>query len=290
LEATHEPDIRARLHPHAIFDEVGKSSRDYYFNIPAGNVVEDWDPQIMQAFSGIYLCAKANDRNSYLPLPTLRRWFEDPKAMPEFEKKSRSVNIAQYVGERSILILQAKKEAGYFYAAEFPLSAIYPDSVQAMDVRMVYEGIGIASANSIHIQLRECLARVPKTHSILIGQKSSYHSANKQGFSMYLHPGMEIVKAEWDHLSEGEQAAMHAEYESTMQAEHYLTGPAQISVSPLNARKNRVGMTFSEEMVYHRKPQDFLRNRNIHFLLPILDNTKEIEKLLANPLAISDIL
>lgn len=289
LENKYDPQIRTRLVPQAIFDDVGKSVRDYYFHMPTENNVDEWNTQILNEFSGVYLCAKAEDRNSYLPLPALRRWFADPKAMPEFENKSRSVEISQYIRERSILILQAV-QSGYFYAAEFPLALLFPPSVETSDVLMVYEGVGIISSNSIHVNLRECLSRVPKTHSILIGKKSAFHSDNPYGFSMFLYTGTHYVKDEWHHLTEAERAAMMAEYAATMEAEYYLAGPAQICVSPIPYMNNNVGMTFAQEMVYHRKPRDFLRDRDTHFLLPTIDNTEQIEKILANPLTIGELL
>lgn len=43
IEAVYDSAIRDRLKPDAIFDEVGKAARDYYFHIPASNVMEEWD-------------------------------------------------------------------------------------------------------------------------------------------------------------------------------------------------------------------------------------------------------
>lgn len=289
LESEHDSEIRTKLTPQSIFDEVGRSSRDYYFHIPSDNFADEWEEGILEQFSGVYLCAPANDKNTFIPQSKLRQWFADSAAVPEFERKGRSLDMKQYIQERSILILQATK-AGYFYASEFPLSLLFPRTFESLDVRMVYEGIGIASSNSIQVQLRECLARVPKTHSILISTKSNPQTNNPFGLSLYLPPGTEGVKKEWQSLTPEEREQLKHEYESSIEDDHYLAGPSQISVSPLPNLKNRVTMTFAREMVYHRKPADVLRQKQVHFIRPEFDNEEEIEKILANPLTIGELL
>lgn len=289
LEAHHDPEIRHRLLPEAIFGEVGKSSRDYYFHIPTENYLDEWDEQILSEFSGAYLCAPANDKNSFIPLPVLRRWFADRKTCPELSQGGRSLDIKQYIQERSILILQ-RTTGSYFHAAEFPMSLLFPPSFSTMDIRMVHEGVGIISSNSIHVQLRECLSRVPKTHSILISSKTANHTGNPFGLSFYLPPGTEGVKEEWAKLSAHDRERLAQEYRLSLEADEYLSGPAQISVSPIPYLSNRVTMNFSRDYVYHRRPEGFLDNNELHFIRSDVENTAEIKKILANPLMIGGLL
>jgi hypothetical protein len=289
FEAVHDPDIRERLKPQAIFDEVGKSSRDYYFHIPDENFVDEWDEQILADFAGVYLCQPASDKNSFLPLPTLRAWYADRKAMPQFDNKMRSLDIKQYIQERSLLILQ-RTTAGYFYAAEFPLSLLFPDAFETLDIRMVYEGIGVVSSNAIQVQLRECLSRVPKTHAILISPKNQNQNRNPFGLSLFLPIGTEGVREDWKTLSQAEIEHLRAEFAHSIEAEHYLSGPAQITESPIPNLRSRVGMSFSRDLIYARKPADLLRKKELHFIRPDLDNEDEIEKIIANPLSIGELL
>jgi len=289
IEESYDPTIRERLLPQAIFDEVGKSSRDYYFHIPAENVLDDWDEQILDEFAGVYLCAPAGDKNTFIPLPILRNWFENRKNFLHFEQKGRSLDIKQYIQERTILILQ-KTSGSYFYAAEFPTSLLFPRTFETLDVRMVYEGVGIVSSNSIQVQLRECLARVPKTHSILINTKNKNQENNPFGLSLHLPPGTEGVRNDWKYLTDQAHKRLIQEYQHSIDADYYLTGPAQITVSPLPSLNSKVTMNFSRDYVYHRKPADFLRNKALHFIRPELENTAEIEKIIANPLSIGELL
>lgn len=290
LEAFHVPDIREKLKPDSIFREVGKSARDYYFHLPDGNLLDEWDEQILEEFDGIYWCAPAEDKNSYTPLPLLRKWFADRKSCPELAEKGRSLDIKQYISERSILILQHTL-GSYFYAAEFPLSLLFPRHFVHLDLRMVYEGIGVVSANSIHVMLRECLSRVPKSHSIVISEKTETLRQAPFALSLFVGGGFRSdVVREWQNLTEADREHLRREYESSIDADHWLSGPAQISVSPLPQLRNRVSMSFARECVYHRKPRDFLRNKELHLIRHDLNISNEIEKILANPLTVGELL
>jgi hypothetical protein len=170
------------------------------------------------------------------------------------------------------------------------MALLAPRSFETLDIRMVYEGVGIVSSNSIHVFLRECLARVPKTHSILISRKTQNQTGNPFGLSLFLPPGAQGVREEWAKLPSGEREHLKKEYGTSINADHYLSGSAQIAVSPVAYLKNRVEMNFPREYVYHRKPADFLRERDAHFIRPDLDLDPQIEKILANPLTIGEIL
>ncbi len=289
LTAKHEPNIRDKLKPQAIFDEIGVTSRDYYFHIPAANYVEEWDAEILEYYSGVYMCAPAYDRNTFIPLPILKRWFEDNSLYPYMEPKGRSRDMLQYISERSILILQRSSKS-FFNAAEFPLSLLFPNSFVTLDPRMVYEGIGIVSSNSIHVQLRECLSRVPKTHSILISEKAAPQNNNPFGMRIQLPPTTEKVRQEWAGFTDGAMAHLRNQYAHSIESDYYLEGPAQISVSPLPNLNNKVRMMFANQLVYHKKPAGFLRDSKAHFIRPDLENIAEIEKILANPLSMGEIL
>lgn len=155
---------------------------------------------------------------------------------------------------------------------------------------MTYEGVGIISSNSIHVQLRECLSRVPKTHSILISAKNVNQANNPFGLSLYLPPGTEGVKKEWEGLAKADIEHLKREYTLSIAADTYLSGPVQISVSPVPYLKNHVSMNMSRSCIYHRKPADFLRNKALHFIRPDLENADEIDKIVDNPLSIGELL
>jgi hypothetical protein len=155
---------------------------------------------------------------------------------------------------------------------------------------MIYEGVGTMSSNNIQVQLRECLARVPKTHSILISPKNRNQDNNPFGLSIFLPPGTENVRAEWARIDQASIDRMKREYAASIEADHYLAGSAQITVSPLPYLKNKVGMSFPRELVYHAKPANFLTDKELHFIRPDLENTQEVEKILVNPLSIGELL
>ena len=196
MEANKFPDIRNRIRPDAIFDEAGRSLRNYLYHVSEPNFLDDVDKGILQEYSGVYLCAPAGDKCSYLPLSFLRQWYEDRDQFPQIERKSITLDIKQYISERSFLILQ-RTEQYFFYAAEFPMSYLFPDEFETGCVKMAYEGVGVVSSNSIKVELRECLSHVPKTHHILIRKKAAVHHNNPHGLSLHVTPDAFGIKKEW---------------------------------------------------------------------------------------------
>ncbi|MBN9304888.1 MAG: hypothetical protein BGO82_10740 [Devosia sp. 67-54] len=282
----HDPDFRKKLTPEAIFGVVGEASRDFYFHFSQIDPFEAWEQEVFNAFAGIYICAPADDRNSYLPMPVLRRFFADPDAFPPDVRVKRALDIKQYVSERSILVLRAMP-IGYYHAAEFPMSLLFPPGFAPLDVKMVYEGIGIASGNSVRVFLRECLSRVGKSHSILIHPKGRVEEANPRSISINVGGNVRNeVRADWEKLSDDDLRHLRAEFAETIALGHHLAGTAQIELSPLPNVKNRVEMTFTRDQVYHRKPPDFLRHGDLHFIRPDIENRDEIARIVDNPLAV----
>ncbi|PWE55003.1 hypothetical protein DEM27_16230 [Metarhizobium album] len=150
IVAHHDPKFRTKLSPDSIFSQVGESSFDFYFHLSQMDDYDNWEEEVLKTFEGVYICAAAQDRHSYLPMTMVRHFFENKAAYDDKEKLKRSLDIKQYIAERSILILRATP-MGYYHAAEFPLSLLFPPDFVTLDVRQVYEGIGIASGNSIHL-------------------------------------------------------------------------------------------------------------------------------------------
>ncbi len=284
----HDEDFHDKLSPESIFAEVGISSRDYYFHLSERDDFEDWEEQMLDGLSGVYLCAPENDRNSYYPIGILREFFKKDQ---EFKKETlrHSVDIKQYIQERTILIL-CKTSNSYFHAAEFPMAALFPKSFETADIKMIYEGIGIASSNSIHVFLRECLSRVPKIHSILIRPKNKNQRGNPYGLSLYLAMGMERIRKDWTKMNPVFIEAMKEEYALSLEADHYMYGTTQISASPVPNLQNRIEMMFSRDMLYYPKPADFLRHPETHFIRPDLENTEQLERVIDNPLAAGELL
>jgi hypothetical protein len=284
----HDPKFREKLTPDAIFWQIGESSRDFYFHFSQMDPYEAWQEGVLQAFSGVYLCAPALDRNSYLPSATVRSFFERVTAgeTTKEEQLRRSLDIKQYIAERSILILKATPE-GYYHAAEFPLSILFPPDFVTLDVRMVHEGIGVASGNSIRVFLRECLSRVGKSHSILIGPKGANEDTNPHGLTLFTAGEVRLaVREEWSTMDRWSVDHMMQEFAAAIEMEYNLTGTAQIEVSPIPDLKNRIVTTFSREYVYHRKPPDFLREPRWHFIRPDIVRAEEFERVISNPLSV----
>lgn len=290
IVAHHDPKFREKLSPDAIFWEVGESSRDFYFHLARLDQYETWEEEILQAFSGVYLCAPQRDRNSYLPMSMVRDFFERTAEFSPQQKMRRSVDIKQYIAERSILVLR-HTPAGYYHAAEFPLSLLFPPDFITLDVKMVHEGIGIASGNSIRVFLRECLSRVGKSHSILIAPKGKNEADNPHGLSIYTAGEVRIeTRQEWAALNAADLAHMRREFADTIDLDYHLTGTAQIEVSPVPDIKNRIETTFSRDYVYHRKPADFLRDPVLHFIRPDIIRAEEIQRIVSNPLAVGSLI
>ncbi|PHR55179.1 MAG: hypothetical protein COA47_14375 [Robiginitomaculum sp.] len=289
VEQEFDKTVRERLVPQAIFGEMGRTARDYYFNLPVGSDVDDWNEQILDRFAGVYLCAPAGDINSFMPLNRLRRWFDDYKSFEGVELKGRSLDIKQYINERSILVLQ-KTQSSYFYAAEFPLSLILSKSFETLDIKMVYEGVAIVSANTIQVKLRDCLSRVPKTHSILIKNKAKPQLSRPFGFSFHIPEHAKAVQEEWQMMSLEEREMLRQEYRLSFEAEQHLSGPSQITVSPISYAQAAVTTNFSRDCIYFRKPANLLQDVQTHFIRPDVVDVDRIQKIIDNPLSIGKLL
>lgn len=285
IEAKFDADIRSKLVPQAIFDEVGRSQRDYYFYLPPGHVVEDLNEQILEEYAGVYLVAPSSDANTYLPLPFLRRFFADPKAFPDFKGAGRSLDIKQYIGQRCFLVLQPTI-GSYFYAAEFPMSLLVPPNFGAMDHRMVCEGIAVVSSNSIHVFMRDCLSRVPKSYAIVISPKSSALRQAANGLSFYVGVNAYDVRKDWPKLDAADIAHLKQEHGSFFDEDFYLYGPSQESASPIAEQKRRVGLTYSAEYVFYKRPKDLLEYPDKFFVLPEIYRKDMAEKIVESPLSI----
>lgn len=207
--------------------------------------------------------------------------------VPE-QDRNRALDIKQYIAERSFLILRATP-AGYYHAAEFPYSALFPPSFETLDLKMVYEGIGIASGNSIRVFLRECLSRVGKSHSILIAPKGN-ESTMPHGLSLYTAGEVRTdVRSDWEGIDPISFYHFKEEFKDALELEYYLQGTAQIEVSPVPNLHNRVIMTFAREHVYHRKPADFMRRPVMHFVRPDVVGAEQVEGIINHPLSVGSL-
>ena len=289
MEETHDNNIRARLLPDAIFEEVGKTVRDYYFHIPASNDIDEWNEQILEQFSGIYWCAPSWDMNNFVPLPVLRKWFEDHRSYPQLGLEKRTLNVQNYIATRSILILRNTGNS-YFHAAEFPLSVLFPRTFKVGCVKLSYEGVGYVSANSIHVHLRECLSRVPKSHAFTIKETPKDGPWKPAVLPLHIPSDSRDIRKEWERLPQSDMDHLAKQYALSIEEDYHFEGSAQITGSPVPILKNRVGLTTSSPQIYHRKPRDFIHNRDAHLLYPELDITEQIEKILDNPLVIGELL
>jgi hypothetical protein len=286
----HDPKFRDKLSPDSIFTQVGESSFDFYFHLAQMEDYDSWEEEVLKTFEGVYLCAPAQDRHSYLPMTMVREFFENSAAYEKQDRLKRSPDIKQYIAERSIVILRATR-MGYYHAAEFPLSLLFPPDFVTLDVRQVYEGIGIASGNSIHLFLRECLSRTGKLHSILITANGMNEAANPHDIPLFtVGEVRHFVRQEWQGMTARDLAHMKQEFAQAFNLGFHLEGQAQVNLSPVPDVKNRVVMIYPRENVFHRKPADFLRHPDLHLILPDLKNAAEIERVIQNPLAVGSLL
>jgi hypothetical protein len=282
---TMEPEFRGRLDPDAIFAEMGVSSRDYYFNLFTMADLDEWDESLLRQFEGVYCCAPEEDAHSYLPSPFVRERLMMPSAQ-KANWRQRSVDIREYIAKRSYLILR-RTSGQYFHAAEVPLGALFPASFQSLDIMPFYEGIGIASSNSIHVFLRECLSRAPKIHSILISAKAG-HKINPFAGALLYAGAIREMEADRQALSPAMTNHFLQEFADPIASDYYMRGTSQVSVSPVAWSKPSINTVFGTEQIYHRKPADFLRRPETHFIMPELEISREIERLISNPLAAKD--
>lgn len=284
IEEKHDPNIRERLRPDAIFDEMAQSARDYYFHIPERNDLEEWNEQILDRFSGVYFCLKPAEVNSYLPARHLKSKIHD-----EIRKSSsaggQSMLLNKLVHSRSILILQ-KTGFGYFYASELPLSSLLPSGLRTICQRVYYEGIAVISANTIQVQLRDCLTRVPRTHSITVNEKDQRAYENPNGLAFQILNGREKVQENWAALSADEVSDLHREFNLAIASDYYLQGPATHSIVPLPSAETKVVMTVSDTLAYLEKPSNFLEELADHFFLDDVTDVDTIRKIVENPLVI----
>lgn len=284
-----DSEFRSKLNPESIFEEVGVSARDYYFHLFGTQNLQEWDDNLLSEFEGVYLCAPENDANSYLPSARVRAIFDKKLILPEQWRKQRSTDIRQYISQRSFLILK-RTGAHYYHAAEVPMGALFPATFQSLDILSYYEGVGIASSNTIHVFLRECMTRVPKLHSILIRPKSGFQLNEVHGMKIYADKLIRYLPEEWRALGSDYRAQMREEFVEQINSEVFMRGTCQVNVSPLAWTKNLVEMVFGTEQVYHRKPKGFLKDTQTHFIRPDLENSTEIERLFDNPLIVSELL
>lgn len=288
----HDGDFREKLAPDSIFWQAGESNRDFYFHFSQMDSLEAWEEKVLRAFEGVYLCAPDTDLNTCLPSKMVRDFFERIEAgatVPE-ERRHRSLDIKQYIAERSFLILKATPE-GYYHAAEFPYGLLFPPHFETLDLRMVYEGVGIASGNSIRVFLRECLSRVGKSHSILITPKGKNEADNPNGISLFTAGEIrQPARAAWSKLPDESLTHLREEFAAAIALDYSLKGTAQIEVSPLPNLKNRVDTTFSRDCVYHRKDADFLKHPEVHFIRPDIIRAEEVGRILNHPLSVGSLI
>lgn len=289
MEAKHDPNIRNRLRPETIFDEMAQSARDYYFHMPAPNDMDDWNEQLLEEFSGVYFCCQKLSTETYLPARVLRERVEK-QVMPS-ERFGRTVIqsgvplLENLIAQRSILVLQPTK-SGYFYAAELPLSSLVPRKFTNTCDRAIFEGIGVISANTIQVQLRDCLTRIPRTHSITVSEKGTITDDNPKGLKLAVLKNAAQIFEEWDNFTEDELASFRKEFALSIGSDYYLEGQATRPISPLPRAQVKVERILSQSLVYHQKPQNFLENLEDHFFFSHVTGVDEIRKIVENPLII----
>ena len=286
---TRDPNFRETLRPESIFAEVGTSTRDYYFHLYGMENLEEWDESLLTEFEGVYLCAPEHDANSYMPSPRVREILIDKKPLPENWRGDRSADIKQYISQRSFLILK-RTDAFHYWAAEVPYGALFPPSFVTLDIRSFYEGVGIASSNTIHVFLRECMSRVPKLHSMIIRPKSEHRTYKFRGVDIYADSSIRHLETEFGMMVDDDVAHMKREFALDIHSDVFLRGTSQSNISPLAWTKNKVEIVFGREQVYHRKPSGFLEDTETHFVSPDLDIRPQLEQLIDNPLIVGEML
>ena len=284
-----DKDFPLSLKPETIFSDVGVSARDYYFHLFGMEDLEEWDESLLTAFEGVYLCAPADDPHTYLPLPYVRACMDGQIEVPREWRAHRSLDLKHYISKRSYLILK-RTGAHYFHAAEIPMGALCPPEFETLDIKSFHEGVGIASSNTIHVFLRECLTRTPKIHSVIIRPKDSHVMKDIAGMKLYAPPEMRHLGEELKTLSAENIAHVRAEFAEQAEADVFITGTSQVNVSPLPLRRNFVDTVFGTENVYHRKPVNFLKEPETHFIRPDFDLNPQLETLIDNPLIVGEMM
>lgn len=126
-----------------------------------------------------------------------------------------------------------------------------------------------------------------KSHSILIAAKGANEDTNPNGLSLFtVGEVRQVAREEWDRLDRWSLDHMRREFAEAIASDYYLTGTAQIEVSPVPDLKNRVVAAFSREYLYHRKPEDFLRHPMLHLIRPDIVRAEEIGRVITNPLSV----
>ncbi|PWE55002.1 hypothetical protein DEM27_16225 [Metarhizobium album] len=135
------------------------------------------------------------------------------------------------------------------------------------------------------------MSRTGKLHSILITLNGKHEADNPHGIPLYTEPEVrQYVRQEWQQMGAADLEHMKREFAQSFDLGLHLEGQAQVNLSPVPDVKNRVVMIYPREYVYHRKPADFLRHPDLHFILPDLKNAEEVERLISNPLAVGSLL
>ena len=124
----------------------------------------------------------------------------------------------------------------------------------------------------------------------MIDPKSPTQYNAPYGFSFSLNPDVYFVQNEWKLLSEMDREHMKKEYKTFFDENTVMAGPVHIAETPLPMLRNKIGLNFSRDYIYFRKPSDFLRRPDIHFIRPDLKNTAEVEKIIDNPLSIGELI
>lgn len=284
LEENHDPNIRERLRPEAIFGEMAQSARDYYFHIPENNDLEEWNDQLLTEFEGVYFCGIADNTETYLPAQRILRLVQKQQGIRGKEPQQTGMAATLFTS-RTILVLQ-RTSHGYFHAAEIPLSSLVPAQLKTPCQRVFYEGVAVISANTIQIKLRDCLTRIPRTHSIAVLAKPDAFSKKPHGLSLNTGRRSKEVEAIWNDMDANDIAALKKEHELAIESDYYMQGKALHSQSPLPVMDTKISNIVSNDMAYFPKPRDFLKHLKDHFFLSDLMDVDTIRKIVESPLII----
>lgn len=284
LEQKHDPNIRERLRPEAIFDEMAQSARDYYFHMPEQNDMDDWNDQLLEEFEGVYFCGLAGNTETYLPSKRLLRLIQKQQNIRGKEPQQTGMAVTLFTS-RTILVLR-RTSHGYFHAAEIPLSSLVPTKLKTPCQRVFYEGIAVISANTIQVKLRDCLTRIPRTHSIAILSKPDAFLKKPHGLSIYTGRLSKEVEQIWRDMNADDIADLKQEHDLAIASDNYMQGKALHSQSPLPVMDTKISNIVSNDIAYFPKPRDFLKYLDDHFFLGDITDVDTIRKIVESPLII----
>lgn len=287
LEEKHDANIRERLKPDAIFDELAQPARDYYFHIPEPNDMDDWNEQILEEFAGVYFCCLAGEAHTYMPARHVNGLLAE-RAKIHKSAPYRSGLASTLFTSRTILVLRPTP-LGFFYAAELPLASLVPTGLKISAQRVFYEGIAVISANTVQIKLRDCLTRIPRTHAITILEKTETMKRQPFGLSLFTAGKGQQVEEVWKKLDGNALEALKREHAISLDWEHFLIGKALHSDTPLPTLNTKISAVRTYDLMYLPKPRDFLKNLEDHFFLGDVVDTEAIRKIIENPLVIGTI-